>query len=57
MEQTFTTLDRIDFQGMASEVNASDSQSIFVVAGFLDSVMICQQLKKVGFTAPVFISD
>jgi branched-chain amino acid transport system substrate-binding protein len=57
MERSFRTEEQVDFLGLAKDVHARRPKGIFIVAGALDSAMICQQLQKVGSQALVVLSE
>jgi branched-chain amino acid transport system substrate-binding protein len=56
-EQAFNAKGPVDFLALARKVAARKPPSIFIVAGAVDSAMICQQLKKIGSRATVFIAE
>jgi branched-chain amino acid transport system substrate-binding protein len=57
IEQTFNAKEKGNLLTLARKVAARNPRAVFIMAGAIDSAMICQQLKKVGMTAPFFISE
>ncbi len=56
-EQTFNSKDPGSLLELTKTVLARKPGSIFIIAGAVDSAMICQQLKKIGSTVPVFVAE
>jgi len=56
-EHTFNAKEKTDLLALARKVAARKPRAVFIVAGAIDSAMICQQLKKVGMSAPFFIAE
>lgn len=56
-EQTYSSKDPGSLLELTKTVLARKPGSIFIIAGAVDSAMICQQLKKLGSAVPVFIAE
>ena len=56
-ERTFNGRENVDFLALARELNSRRPQGLFIVAGALDSAMVCQQLKKLGSKSTIVISE
>ncbi len=56
-EFSFNSKEKPDLLKLARSVAAARPDGIFLIAGALDSAMLCQQLKKIGSQAPVFIAE
>ena len=46
-----------DFPVLARQIKASGAEGLFILAGAMDTAMICQHLRKSGSTIPVFVSE
>lgn len=57
VERTFDGKEKTDLMADAKALVGQGVQGILIVAGAVDSAMICQQLKKLGSTVPVFIAE
>jgi branched-chain amino acid transport system substrate-binding protein len=57
IEQTFNAKEQTDLLALARQVAARKPRAVFIIAGAIDSAMICQQLKKIGVSAPFFIAE
>lgn len=56
-ERSFNGKQQPDLLALVSTLSGQGVQGIVIVAGAVDSAMICQQLKKIGVTVPVFIAE
>lgn len=57
VEQTFNSKENPDYMKLVQDLSERKPQAIFIIAGALDSAMICQQLKKNGSTSRRFIAE
>jgi branched-chain amino acid transport system substrate-binding protein len=57
IEQTFNAKEKTDLLTLARKVAARKPRAVFILAGAIDSAMICQQLKKIGMSTPFFIAE
>jgi branched-chain amino acid transport system substrate-binding protein len=57
IEQTFNAKEETDLLALARNVAARKPRAVFIIAGAIDSAMICQQLKKIAVSAPLFIAE
>ena len=56
-EQTFNAREDTDLRTLARKVVAVKPPAVFVIAGAVDSAMVCQQLRKLGSRAVIFIAE
>lgn len=56
-DQPFSSKEKPDLMMLAKSAADKKAQGILIVGGALDSAMLCQQLKKLGSTVPIFISE
>lgn len=56
-EQTFNSKAKPDLLAIARSAIVRETDGIFVIAGALDSAMLCQQIRKLGCSAPIFIAE
>lgn len=57
VERTFNGKEKPDLMAVAKTLSGQGAQGILLVAGAVDSAMICQQFKKLGSSVPVFIVE
>lgn len=57
VDQPFSSKEKPDLMMLAQAAAAKKPHGVLIVGGALDSAMLCQQLKKLGSTVPVFISE
>jgi len=57
IEQTFNAKEKPELLTLARKVASRKPRAIFIVAGAIDSAMICQQLKKAGISVPFLIAE
>jgi len=57
IERTFNAREEVDLLSLVRKVAARKPRAVFLVADALDSAMICQQMKKLGMSMPIFVSD
>lgn len=57
IDQTFNSKEKPDFLALAQGVLQHKPQVVFIIAGALDSAMVCQQLNKLGSSAILFIAE
>src|SRR6185369_3537078 len=57
VEQCFNGKEQPDFTADAKAVIGRGVHGILIVAGAVDSAMICQQLRKLGSAVPIFIAE
>lgn len=48
---------KADFSRMAGQIKAGGAQGIFIIAGAMDTAMICQHLRRSGSGVPVIVSE
>lgn len=53
----FSSKEKPDLMALAKSALGQKPQGVFIVAGALDTAMLCQQLKKLGASVPFFISE
>lgn len=56
-EQTFHAKEKNDLLALVRNVAARKPRAVFIIAGSVDSAMICQQMKKIGMSVPVFVAE
>jgi len=56
-ETAFNSKEKPDLMKIVMSSVSGKPDAFFVIAGSLDSAMLCQQLRKAGLSAPVFISE
>lgn len=54
--ETFTSGEEVSYLDLAKKLLASDPDGLFIVAGALDTAMICQQVRKFGSELPIISS-
>jgi branched-chain amino acid transport system substrate-binding protein len=57
IEETFNSKEKGDLLTLARKVAARKPGAVFILAGAIDSAMVCQQMKKIGMSAPFFIAE
>jgi branched-chain amino acid transport system substrate-binding protein len=57
VDRAFNGKEKLDFMAIAKSLSGQAAQGVVIVAGAVDSAMICQQLKKLGSNVPVFIVE
>ncbi|ACM21785.1 ABC transporter, periplasmic substrate-binding lipoprotein, putative [Geotalea daltonii FRC-32] len=48
---------KADFSHLAEQIKAGGSQGLFIIAGAMDTAMICQHLRRSGFGMPIVVSE
>ena len=56
-DQPFSSKEKPDLMMLAQSAADKKPQGVLIVGGALDSAMLCQQLKKLGSTVPIFITE
>lgn len=56
-EVLFNSKEKPDLFKIAQSVTAGKPDGFFVIAGALDSAMLCQQIRKTGSASPIFIAE
>ncbi len=54
--KAFSSDKNLSFSALAAEILSTGTDGILVIAGALDTAMICQQLRKKNFTGPIIPS-
>jgi branched-chain amino acid transport system substrate-binding protein len=54
--KTFTSGEEVSYLDLAKTLLASDPEGLFMIAGALDTAMICQQVRKFGSELPIISS-
>jgi branched-chain amino acid transport system substrate-binding protein len=57
IEQTFDAKEKGGLLAVARNVAARKPSAVFIVAGAVDSAMVCQQMKKLGMAMPVYVAE
>ena len=57
MQRVFSSADDARLQDVAADLMARDADGIMLLAGALDSALLCQYLRKKGFTGDILVSQ
>lgn len=57
IEQTFNAREKGNLLDMAKKISTIKPKAVFIIAGSVDSAMICQQLKKLGMVVPLYVAE